>query len=88
MRREIEAVNARRKEAELLKIPANKAVSLVITVAHSEDSPLPVEFSVARYHGYLNKFSVDYLQITIQPRNSKTGLRGCLLKELTVYATL
>lgn len=57
--REIEAVNARKKEAELLKIAANKAVSLVKTVAYSENSPLPVEFSVARYRGDLNKFSVD-----------------------------
>lgn len=59
VQREIEAVNARRKETELLKIPANKAVSLVKTVAYSENSPLPVEFSVARYRGDLNKFSVE-----------------------------
>lgn len=59
VRREIEAVNARRMEAELLKIAVNNAISLVKTVAYSEDSPLPVEFSVARYRGDLNKFSVD-----------------------------
>lgn len=59
VRREIEAVNARRKEAELLEIAQNKALSLVKTLGHSADSQLPVEFSVARYRGDLNKFVVD-----------------------------
>jgi GntR family transcriptional regulator len=54
--REIESVNARKSEAELLRIATNKAVSLVKTVAYSDDTP--VEFSVARYRGDLNKFSV------------------------------
>jgi GntR family transcriptional regulator len=56
--REIESVNVRKPEAELLKIEKNKAVSLVKSVAYSDDSPLPVEFSVARYSGDLSKFSV------------------------------
>jgi GntR family transcriptional regulator len=59
VRREIEAVNARPKEAELLRISRNKALNLVKTVAYSDDTPLPVEFSIARYRGDLNKFSVD-----------------------------
>ena len=54
--RQIESVNARKSEAELLQIATNKAVSLVKTVAYSDDTP--VEFSVARYRGDLNKFSV------------------------------
>lgn len=56
--REIEAVNARYKEAELLNIAPNKAICLVKTVAFAE-SPHPVEYSVARYRGDLNKFSVE-----------------------------
>jgi GntR family transcriptional regulator len=58
-RREIEAINAPRKEAELLHIAKNKALSLVKTVAYSDDTPNPVEFSIARYRGDINKFSVD-----------------------------
>jgi len=54
--RQIESVNAKKSEAELLRIAANKAISLVKTVAYSDDTP--VEFSVARYRGDLNKFSV------------------------------
>jgi GntR family transcriptional regulator len=59
VRREIEAINARKKDAELLQIAKNKALSLVKTIAYSDDSPLPVEFSVARYRGDMNKFTVD-----------------------------
>ncbi|MDR2606809.1 MAG: GntR family transcriptional regulator [Treponema sp.] len=61
VRREIEAVNARKKEAKLLQIAQNKALILVKTVAYSEDDSLPVEFSIARYRGDRNKFSVDIL---------------------------
>ncbi|MDR2869735.1 MAG: GntR family transcriptional regulator [Deferribacteraceae bacterium] len=57
--REIEAVNSHKGEAELLKIFAGKAVSFVKTVAYSESYPDPVEFSVAKYRGDLNKFIVD-----------------------------
>jgi GntR family transcriptional regulator len=59
VRREIEAINAPRQDAELLEIAKNKAVSLVKTVSFSENSPDPIEFSIARYRGDLNKFSVD-----------------------------
>jgi GntR family transcriptional regulator len=61
VRREIEAINARRKEAELLQITQNKALILVKTLASSDDTLLPVEFSIARYRGDRNKFSVDIL---------------------------
>lgn len=57
--REIEAVNSRKAEAELLKIFTGKAVSFVKTVAYSEGGASPVEFSVARYRGDLNKFIVE-----------------------------
>jgi GntR family transcriptional regulator len=57
--REIEAINAHGKEAKLLQIARNKALSLVKTVAYSDKFPDPVEFSIARYRGDLNKFSVD-----------------------------
>lgn len=57
--REIEAVNARRKEAELLRISQNKALCLVETLAYAPGLPQPVEFSIARYRGDLNKFSVE-----------------------------
>jgi GntR family transcriptional regulator len=61
VRREIEAINARHKEAELLQITKNKALILVRTVASSDDTPMPVEFSIARYRGDRNRFSVDIL---------------------------
>ena len=57
--REIEAVNARAKEAELLEIAQNKALCLVKTLAYCENDPMPVEFSIARYRGDRNKFSVE-----------------------------
>jgi GntR family transcriptional regulator len=59
VRREIEAINACKRDAELLQIAKNKAISLVKTIAYSEDAPLPVEFSIARYRGDMNKFTVD-----------------------------
>jgi len=57
--REIMAVNAGLKEAELLHIARHKALCIVRTVAYSNNSPNPVEFSVARYRGDLNKFSIE-----------------------------
>jgi GntR family transcriptional regulator len=59
VRREIEAINAPRRDAELLQIVKNKAISLVKTVSFAENSTEPIEFSIARYRGDLNKFSVD-----------------------------
>jgi len=59
VRREIEAVNAHRNEAELLKIAVNSAISLVKTVGYSQSFDGPVEYSVARYRGDMNKFSVE-----------------------------
>lgn len=57
--REIEAANVRRKEAELLQIAQNKAICLVKTVAYPKDSDQPIEYSVARYRGDRNKFTVE-----------------------------
>jgi len=57
--RELEAVNARRSEAELLKITRNKAITLVKTVGFAEGLPNPVEYSVAKYSGEMNKFYVE-----------------------------
>ena len=59
VRREFVAVNARPKEAELLQIAKNTALIQVKTVAHSSNGPNPVEFSIARYRGDLNKFTVE-----------------------------
>jgi GntR family transcriptional regulator len=59
VRREFVAVNAHQKEAELLHTTRNKALSLVKTIAYSSNIPTPVEFSIARYRGDLNKFSVE-----------------------------
>jgi len=59
VRREFVAVNARPKEAELLRIARNNALIQVKTVAHSSATPNPVEFSIARYRGDLNKFTVE-----------------------------
>jgi GntR family transcriptional regulator len=57
--RQIEAINVSAKDAAFLKIAKNKALSLVKTIAYSDDSPLPVEYSVARYRGDMNKFTVE-----------------------------
>lgn len=58
-KREMMAINANKQESELLNIARNKALSLVKSVAYSEDVSTPVEFSIARYSGDLNKFTVD-----------------------------
>jgi GntR family transcriptional regulator len=57
VRREFMAINARQREAELLQIARNKAISLVKTVGFSGETP--VEFSIARYRGDVNQFSVE-----------------------------
>lgn len=57
--REFFAVNASQKEAELLQTKRNKALVLAKTVAFLDSSSSPVEFSIARYRGDLNKFSVE-----------------------------
>ena len=56
--REIEATGANRREAELLGIESGDAICLVKTVGYTEAN-LPVEYSVARYRGDRNKFSID-----------------------------
>jgi len=59
VQREIEAVNSHRNEAQLLKIPTNSAISFVKTVGFSGSYDGPVEYSIARYRGDMNKFSVE-----------------------------
>lgn len=56
--REIEAANANRREADLLHIESGSAICLVKTIGYTE-ADLPVEYSVARYRGDRNKFSID-----------------------------
>ena len=60
--REIEAVNARRKTAELLNIAPNRALVLTRTLAYTADEPIPVEYSVALYRGDVNIFSVEIIR--------------------------
>jgi len=57
--REIEAVNARKKEAELLQISHSKALILTKTHGYTENKQEPVEYSVARYRGDVNTFDVE-----------------------------
>lgn len=57
--REIEAINARRREAELLKVAPNQALCLVKTLTYADGLEAPVEYSVARYRGDFTKFSVE-----------------------------
>jgi Transcriptional regulators len=60
VQREIEAVNATTHVAQLLEISKGKAVCLVTTVAYANNEEcIPVEYSVARYRGDRNKFSVE-----------------------------
>jgi len=56
--REIEAANANRAEAELLGIESGSAICLVRTLGYT-DADVPVEYSMARYRGDRNKFSID-----------------------------
>jgi len=56
--REIEAANANRREADLLQIESGSAICLVKTIGYTVTDQ-PVEYSVARYRGDRNKFSID-----------------------------
>lgn len=56
--RQIEAMNASTKDSEYLKIQKKAAVCLVKTTGYTSDE-IPVEYSVARYRGDRNKFSID-----------------------------
>ena len=57
VRREFTAINANQKEAKWLQIARHKAISLVKTVAYSDT--IPIEYSIARYRGDINQFSVE-----------------------------
>lgn len=54
----IEAVNSEKKDVELLEISKSTAVCLVKTVGYNGRDK-PIEYSVARYRGDRNQFSVD-----------------------------
>lgn len=58
VQRDIEAVNATQREATLLMIPKASAMMLVKTTAFTEQG-IPAEYSIARYRGDRNKFSVE-----------------------------
>lgn len=59
--RVMEAVLANPMEAKSLNIPRNAAVCLVKTLAYLAGD-VPVEYSVARYRGDRNKFSVELIR--------------------------
>jgi GntR family transcriptional regulator len=59
--REIEAVPANQAEAKFLHIPRNAAICLVKTLA-TLSGDIPVEYSIARYRGDRNKFSVELIR--------------------------
>lgn len=56
--RKIEAVNSRPSEAKLLKIKQNDAICLVKSTAYTAGN-IPVEYSIARYRGDRNQFTVE-----------------------------
>lgn len=56
--RQIEAVNCNQEEAELLQIDYYDAICLVHTIGFDQNES-PVEYSVARYRGDLNQFTVE-----------------------------
>jgi GntR family transcriptional regulator len=58
VKRQIEAVNANTSEAEILNIAKNKAICLVRSIAYDEMGQ-PVEYSIAKYRGDQNKFTMD-----------------------------
>jgi GntR family transcriptional regulator len=59
--RQIEAVNATPQEAQLLLLKKSAAICLVKTMAYASNDE-PVEYSVARYSGNKNKFSVELIR--------------------------
>lgn len=56
--RQIEAVNAGASDSKMLNIRKNQAICLVKTTAYTAENK-PVEYSVARYRGDRNLFSVE-----------------------------
>lgn len=56
--RTIEAVEATPREASLLKTEPRSALCLVKTIGYT-DRDVPVEYSIARYRGDRNQFSVE-----------------------------
>lgn len=59
--RQIEAAGATSQEAELLEMKKNAPICLVKTVAYTHGD-IPAEYSIARYRGDRNKFSVELIR--------------------------
>ena len=64
--RVLEAVPARTRDTEYLNLQRGKPVMLSTTVGYNR-SDEPIEYSIARYRGDLNRFEVDLL-IDTQPK--------------------
>ena len=58
VQRVLEAVNAEKRDADLLGIPKGKAMVRVQTVGFTKEGRA-VEYSVARYRGDRNSFSIE-----------------------------
>jgi GntR family transcriptional regulator len=59
--RQFEAVNATPQDAALLNIKKGGAICLVRTVGFMKNN-VPVEYSVAKYRGDKNRFSIDLIR--------------------------
>lgn len=59
--REIEATISIPEDLKYMNVKPNSAICLVKSIAYSYDN-LPVEYSVARYRGDSNKFSVELIR--------------------------
>lgn len=57
--RDLEAVNATPSVAALLNMKPGSALCLVHTLAYAQEYPQPVEYSIARYRGDMNRFHVE-----------------------------
>ena len=58
VRRQIEAVNAGQREADLLGVQKGRALCLVHNIAHDQNG-IPVEYNIAYYRGDRNKFTME-----------------------------
>lgn len=56
--RQIEAVNAGQREADLLGVQKGKALCLVHNIAYDQNG-VPVEYNIAYYRGDRNKFTME-----------------------------
>lgn len=59
--RTIEASNAPSEFSSILQIPLAQAIYTITTIAYDHDD-IPIEYSIARYRGDRNKFSIRLVQ--------------------------